>query len=554
VADDVAVTVYLVGAGPGDPGLLTRRGAELLGAADVVIYDRLVIPELLELAPATAVRIDVGKGPGQAGRQAEIHRLLIEHGAHRARVVVRLKGGDPFVFGRGSEEIEALRGAGVAYEVVPGVSSAFAVPAAAGVPVTHRGLSTSVTVVTGHVGDPSAPGGVAWPALAAAGGTLVILMGMEHRAEIARLLIEAGRRPDTPVLVVQWGTTAAERSERATLDRLHAVALGPPATIVIGAVARLDLGGRRLTEGGRGTGAVGGGPISVTDERRPLSGISVVVTRPRRQAGELVAALTEAGAAVGVLPVIAIVDPLDPRPLAEAAAAVALYEWVVFSSANAVERFLALVPDARALAGVRIAAVGPATAAALAAHHLPADLVATVATAAGLLAEMPAPGSSSSVVGAESKLAPSNPRSTTNRDYVAQDHRSAPATGRVLIPRAADGADVLGPGLAAAGWRVDEVEAYRTVAAGPSDGVTAATVEAASAADVITFSSPSTVAAFLARPGATVPPVVICIGPVTAEAADAAGLTVDAVAGQPSAAGIVEAVVAAVRKSGPGPR
>jgi uroporphyrinogen III methyltransferase / synthase len=583
---DAAVTVYLVGAGPGDPGLLTLRGAELLRAADVVIYDRLVAPELLELAPAAALRIDVGKRPGEAGRQAEIHRLLIEHGADPDRVVVRLKGGDPFVFGRGSEEIEVLRGAGLPYEVVPGVSSAFAVPAAAGVPVTHRGLSTSVTVVTGHVGDPSAPGGVAWPALAAAGGTLVILMGMEHRAEIARLLIDAGRPPDTPVLVVQWGTTAAERSERVTLDRLHAVALGSPATIVIGAVAGLDLGGRRLTDGGQGPGAAGdarpsparagsssarAGSSSTTDEPRPLSGTSVVVTRPRPQAGDMVAALTAAGATVVTLPVIAIVDPLDSRPLAEAAAGVAQYEWVVFSSANAVERFLAVLPDARALAGVRMAAVGPATAAALAAHQRPADLVATVATAAGLLAEMPAPGSSpaasagpadsanpdgstGSTPSAGSDNSRPNQRSTTNRDSVAQDHRPAAATGRVLIPRAADGADVLGPGLAAAGWLVDEVEAYRTVAAGPSDGVTAATVEAASAVDVIIFSSPSTVRAFLAQPGAKVPPVVICIGPVTAEAAHAAGLTVDAVAGQPSAAGILEAVVTAVRKSGPGPR
>ena len=162
-----AVTVYLVGAGPGDPGLLTRRGAEVLARAEVVVFDRLVLPALLELAPPTALLIDMGKSPGETGRQEEIHAVLIEHGP--GKTVVRLKGGDPFVFGRGSEEIEALRAAGVDYEVVPGVTSAFAVPAYAGVPVTHRGLSTSVTVVTGHVGDPSAPGGVAWEALARAG-------------------------------------------------------------------------------------------------------------------------------------------------------------------------------------------------------------------------------------------------------------------------------------------------------------------------------------------------------------------------------------------------
>src|SRR5580700_10904542 len=214
------MTVYLVGAGPGDPGLLTRRGAELLARAEVVVFDRLVLPALLELARPGALLIDMGKRPGETGRQEEIHALLIAHGADKT--VVRLKGGDPFLFGRGSEEIEALRAAGIDYEVVPGVPSAFAVPARAGVPVTHRGLSTSVTVVTGHVGDPSAPGGVPWDALARAGGTLVILMGMEHRQEIAELLMAGGRPADTPVLVVQWGTAPLERSQRVTLDQLHA--------------------------------------------------------------------------------------------------------------------------------------------------------------------------------------------------------------------------------------------------------------------------------------------------------------------------------------------
>jgi uroporphyrin-III C-methyltransferase len=197
-----------------------------------VVYDRLVLPGLLRLAPAGALLVDVGKRPGGSGRQEEIHALLIEHGAKKT--VVRLKGGDPFVFGRGSEEAEALRAAGIDYEVVPGVSSAFAVPAWAGVPVTHRGLSSSVTVVTGHVGDPSAPGGVAWEPLARAGGTLVILMGMENRAEIARLLIEGGRAPETPVLVVQWGTSPQEQTARVRLDQLATVELGPPATIVVG--------------------------------------------------------------------------------------------------------------------------------------------------------------------------------------------------------------------------------------------------------------------------------------------------------------------------------
>jgi len=233
------VTVALVGAGPGDPGLLTRRGAELLGTAEVVVYDRLVADELLDLAPADALRIDVGKGPGQSGRQADINDLLVTHG-RAGRRVVRLKGGDPFVFGRGGEEAEALRRAGLEVEVVPGVSSAFAAPAAAGIPVTHRTVSTSVTVVTGHAGDPTLPG-VDWDALARLEGTLVVLMGMGARAVIAERLLAAGRAPDTPVAVVRWGTTTRQEVARTTLRRLGEVELGAPAAIVIGAVAGLDV-------------------------------------------------------------------------------------------------------------------------------------------------------------------------------------------------------------------------------------------------------------------------------------------------------------------------
>jgi uroporphyrin-III C-methyltransferase len=235
------MTVALVGAGPGDPGLLTRRGAELLSRADVVIYDRLIGHELLELAPPGAELIDVGKVPGGSSGQSDINAQLIAHG-RTGRRVVRLKGGDPFVFGRGGEEAEALRRAGIGYEVVPGVSSAFAAPAAAGIPVTHRGMASSVTVVTGHVGDGSVPSGVDWDALGRAGGTLVVLMGMSERVGIADALMAAGRGRDTPVAVVHWGTTGQQRVVRSTLGGLASVELPAPATIVIGPVAGLDLG------------------------------------------------------------------------------------------------------------------------------------------------------------------------------------------------------------------------------------------------------------------------------------------------------------------------
>jgi len=235
------VTVALVGAGPGDPGLLTRRGAELLAEAEVVVYDRLIARELLDLAPADAVRIDVGKGPGESARQAEINQLLVANG-RSGRRVVRLKGGDPFVFGRGGEEAEACLRAGLEVEVVPGVSSAFAAPAAAGIPVTHRTVSTSVTVVTGHAGDPSLPG-VDWDTLGRLDGTLVVLMGMGARAAIADRLVAAGRPSSTPVAVVHWGTTAHQQVARTDLAHLAEVDLPAPAAIVIGAVAGLDVTG-----------------------------------------------------------------------------------------------------------------------------------------------------------------------------------------------------------------------------------------------------------------------------------------------------------------------
>jgi len=392
------MTVYLVGAGPGDPGLLTRRGADLLRRADIVVYDRLGTASLLDLAPVGAERVDVGKRPGERHHQERINELLVTRG-RAGGTVVRLKGGDPFVFGRGGEEAEALQAAGIPFEVVPGVSSAFAVPAVAGVPVTHRGLAASVTVVTGHaVGDDAERGsGIDWEAFARAGGTLVVLMGVTSRAAIARRLIAGGRPADTPVLAVSWGTTPTAATVRTTLAGLGAAALDPPATLVIGPVAGLD-----LTTAGDG----------------PLRGLAVVVTRAAHQADRLTAALTDAGATVVALPVIAVTEPADGGA-ALAAAAGRRYDWLVCTSANAVDRFLAAVPDVRTLAATRIAAVGAATAATLRRHRLPPDLIPDRATADDLVAAMPA----------------------------------AAAGGTVVYPAAAARRDVIGPGLRAKGWR-----------------------------------------------------------------------------------------------------
>ena len=398
----------------------------------------------------------------------------------------------------------------MAWEVVPGVTSAVAVPAYAGMPVTHRGLSTSVTVVTGQVGDLTAPGGVDWEALARVGGTLVVLMGMATRDEIARRLMAGGRAADTPVAVVEWGTTAAQRTERTTLDRLASVALGSPAVIVVGPVAALDLAA----------------------DSRPLAGTTVVVTRPRDQAADLVAALSTRGAQVVGLPVIDVDGPEDGgTALRQAAAAVAGYDWVAFTSANAVDRFVGLLRDGRDLAGVRLAAVGGATAAALARFGLVPDLLPDH------LPTQPPPGEPATAAG------------------LAAAFPEAPATGgRVLFPRAAVARRSLPDGLSAKGWAVDEVEAYRTVAAAaPPDDVVATLAEA----QVVTFTSPSTVAGYLALRTVgghplPVPSVVACIGPVTASAARKAGLEVAVESPSPSGEALVAAIV--VRLAEPGGR
>lgn len=480
------MTVYLVGAGPGDPGLLTVRGAELLRRADVVVYDRLSVSSLLDWAPASAERISVGKTPrGPSTSQDEINALLVEKGK-AGREVVRLKGGDPFVFARGGEEALALLEAGVPFEVVPGVTSAVAVPAYAGVPVTHRGLSTSFTVVTGHE-DPWAATETDWDAVAHVGGTIVVLMGVATRGAIAGRLLAGGLAAETPVVSVQWGTRPHQHTVRTTLAELGEAPVEAPATLVIGAVAGLALD---------------------WFERRPLFGRRVVVTRAREQASQLSERLAALGADVVELPTIEVVDAADGGAALHAAAArVADYDWVAFSSANAVERFCALLHDARAFGSARIAAMGTATADALCRLGVVADLVPDRFVAEGLVEAFPA------------------------------------GTGRVLLPQAAAARDVLVDGLRAKGWDVDVVEAYRTERVQPDD----ATAAAARKADAVTFTSSSTVRNYVDSVGVDdVPPVVACIGPVTAETARQLGLRVDVVAEVSTVDGLVEALVTAL--------
>jgi uroporphyrinogen III methyltransferase/synthase len=480
------VTVYLVGAGPGDPGLLTVRGAELLAAADVVVHDRLSEVSLLDLAPAGAERIDVGKSPGAPIPQDEINALLVERG--RAGLeVVRLKGGDPFVFGRGGEEAAALQAAGVPFEVVPGITSAVAVPAYAGIPVTHRGVSTSFTVVTGHSRH-AVDSDLDWDALARSGGTLVVLMGVAHRAEIAAHLMAAGRSPDTPVAAVRWGTRPTQQTVRTTLAGLPEVVLEPPVTLVIGEVAALDL--RWF-------------------EDRPLLGRRVVVCRARHQASSLVDRLRRLGAEAVEVPVIEITGPSDGGVgLRQAAFAVRDNDWVVFTSPNAVERFFALLRDARALGDVGVAAIGPGTATALADRGVLADLTPDRSLAEGLVEAFPR------------------------------------GPGRVLLPQAAAARPVLAAGLGEKGWAVEVVEAYRTTPATPPPDLLAA----AAKADAIAFTSASTVVNYLDAAGPdAVPPAVVCIGPVTAATASERGLTVTAVAERHTLDGLLDVLAAVLR-------
>ena len=495
------MTVYLVGAGPGDPGLLTVRGAEVLRTADVVVHDRLAETSLLELAPDGAERIDVGKSPGAPVAQDAINALLVDR-ARAGREVVRLKGGDPFVFGRGGEEAEALRAAGVPFEVVPGVTAAVAVPAYAGIPVTHRGLSTSFTVVTGHSRH-TPDHDVDWEALARAGGTVVVLMGVAHRAEIARRLMEGGLAAGTPVAAVRWGTRPGQRTVRTTLDRLHQVELEPPVTLVVGQVAGLDL---------------------AWFESRPLFGRRVVVTRAREQASGLADRLRRLGAEVVHLPTIEIADPADGgADLAAAAARLHVYDWVGFTSANAVERLFAHLRDARAFGGTRVAAIGPVTAGALAARGVVADLVPGRSTAEGLAEAFPP---------------------AVARPAGEEGGRQ----GRVLLPQAAAADDLLADALAAKGWAVEAVEAYLTLPATPAPEV----VAAAAKADAVAFTSSSTVDNYVDAAGTgAVPPVVACIGPVTAATARRRGLDVTVVAGEQSVEGLVAALTSCF--SGPVP-
>ena len=503
--------VYLIGAGPGDPQLLTLRGRECIEEADTVIYDYLANDALLHFAKKGAEIIYAGKRKGNMTLpQEHINQLLVKRGKE-GKVVARLKGGDPFIFGRGGEEALALVEAGVPFEVIPGVTSGVAVAAYAGIPLTHRDLASSVVFTSGHE-DPSKPrSSIPWSAMAREMGTLVFYMGITNLQGIVSNLTKYGRDPKTPIALIRWGTKPEQETIIGTLENIvqktESRCLPPPVTIVVGEVVGL----RKALQ---------------WFETKPLFGKRVLVTRTKDQAKVLIETLRRVGAEPVVFPMIQTLPPEDYSVLDSAISKVASYHWVIFTSANGVryffERLSAMGKDVRALAGVKIAAIGEKTAAALEKFHLKVDLVPEEAVAEGLV-------NAFSTIGMGGK--------------------------RVLIPRAREAREILPEELKQMGARVDVVETYRTV---PPDTGVAPLMEQfrARKIDVITFTSASTVKNLIEWVGkenlsTLMDKVVIAsIGPITRQALKTLGVPVHVTAEKRSIQGLVDALVDYFKQGG----
>jgi len=492
--------VYLVGAGPGDPGLITVKGMQALEQAQVVVYDRLVDPVQLQAVPADAELIFVGKARGrQELTQPEINQLLVDK-ASQGYTVVRLKGGDPFVFGRGGEEALELKANGLPFEIVPGVTSAIAGPAYAGIPLTHRGISTTFTVVSGSE-DPTKPGStIPWETLAKNGGTMVVLMGWASLEKILATLQKEGLPATTPAALVQWGTWSDQQTVTGNianiLDLGKDAGLSPPVITVIGEVVNLR-------------------EELAWFDKRTLFGKRVLVTRSRSQASRLCALLDQAGANAIELPTIEIGPLEDFSELDATLAELSSYDWVIFASANAVEsvfeRLESQGKDARAMAGTTIGAIGPATARALAARGITADFVPSRPVSEAVLQEL------------------------SNRDWKGVS---------VLLPAADIGRDELQKGLAEMGATVNRLAAYHNV---PVQGVNDLARNAfKDGVDVVTFTSSSTVRNLVGMldedRSALESSFIACIGPVTAATCRELGLRVDLEATEHTVEGLVDAL------------
>ncbi len=478
------MTVYLVGAGPGDPGLITVRGLELLQKCDAVVYDRLANKNLLDAVSGDAIRVAAGKGPGSVDlTQDQINEKLVELST-TCECIVRLKGGDPYVFGRGGEEAQYLIDNKVAFEVVPGITSAISAPAYAGIPVTHRAVSTNVTVVTGHEDPTKESEQVVWSDLARVEGTIVVLMGIANRAAIADALISGGKKPETPVAIVRNGTRTDQESQRCTLAELGSTNAKSPSVMVIGDVAGMNL---------------------EWFESKPLFGKKVVVTRAREQQSEITTLLTQLGAQVIEAPTIAI-EPIDFEipELGDV-------EYVVFTSTNGVhltmEQLLSKGVDARYFANSALAAIGDSTAAALKEYGLIADIVPSRFVAEELVELFPETDGA-----------------------------------KVVCFRAADVRDALEKGLHAKGYDVHNIDVYKT----NISEVSQETVEEVKTADAITFASSSTVrnaVDVFSHDIISSIPVAISIGPITSDTMRELQLEVSAQADPHTIDGVVNALV-----------
>ena len=493
--------VYLVGAGPGDAGLLTLKGKVALEHADTVVYDFLANEDLLRYTRPDCERICVGKRPGEkTSSQEEINELLINRAA-KGKIVVRLKGGDPFIFGRGGEEAQALVRAGIPFEVVPGISSGYAAPAYAGIPLTHRDLASSVTFLTGHEDPSKSSTSIDWPRLATGAGTLVLFMGVHNLPEISAALTIQGRDPSTPVAVIRWGTRAKQQTVTGTLADIAAKAenIDPPAVIVVGEVVGLR---EELN----------------WFERLPLFGKRIVTTRTREQSTAMREALEALGAEAVEVPAIEIRDPQSWQPLDEAIGRLEKFDYLVFTSANGVKKFLHRLPDSdrdvRDLKGLRIGAIGPGTAAELAKTGIRADFVPREYRAEGLI----------------------------------EFFQDVDIRGKAfLIPRAKVARDILPAALEKMGARVEVVESYETVqpqfAPGELDRILTPPP------DAVTFTSSSTVTNFLrllenhhfrkVLEGMAI----ASIGPVTSDTIRKHGLHVAVEAQESTIPGLVQALL-----------
>jgi uroporphyrinogen III methyltransferase/synthase len=492
--------VYIIGAGPGDPGLITLRGIQCIAEADVVVYDYLANEEFLGRARTDARLVYVGKkGGDHTLPQGEINQVLVDE-ARKGNVVARLKGGDPFIFGRGGEEAEVLREAGIAFEVIPGVTSAIAVPAFAGIPLTHRGYTSTVAFVTGHEDPTKEKSDIDWAKLSGI-GTLVFLMGVKNLASIARNLVAGGKSPETPAALIRWGTTPDQETLTGTLADIAAKAreqgFSPPSILVVGEVVSLR-------------------PRLGWFETKPLFGRGVVITRPEEQAAEFARLLSAEGARVILFPTIRIAPPASWEILDRAFESLGSYHWIIFTSANGVRHFFRRLRetgrDVRDLKGIRICTIGPATAAAVEGMGIRVDIVPGEYISEGVV-----------------------------RAFQGVDLEGK----RVLLPRAQEARDVIPEGLTKLGASVDVVTVYSTVRSESRNEDLRPLLDAGKV-DVITFTSPSTVNNFKEIMGGAALPETVriaCIGPVTAAAAKKQGFIVHIYQEEFTIPGMVEALM-----------